>query len=113
MRQGVTPTDDPRESPGTPHPVVCRHKESGRRGLYLGRRRIMHRTQIKGEMRPAARGVWAAEKRSAFRHDSRNYDFFTFQNTILGPFKIPVIFSRQAEDCTYRPSGRNATVLNA
>ena len=114
VRQGVTPTDDPRESPGTPHPVVCRHPESGRRGLYLGRRRnayliglslpdseallnalwehvekpelrwthqwrvgdlvlwdnrctmhrrdpfdassrrIMHRTQIKGEMRPAA-----------------------------------------------------------
>ena len=114
VRQGVTPTDDPRESPGMPHPVVCRHPESGRRGLYLGRRRnaylmglslpdseallnalwehvekpelrwthrwrvgdlvlwdnrctmhrrdpfdpgnrrIMHRTQIKGEMRPAA-----------------------------------------------------------
>lgn len=114
VRQGVTSTDDPRESPGTPHPVVCRHPESGRRGLYLGRRRnayliglslpdseallnalwehvekpalrwthqwrvgdlvlwdnrctmhrrdpfdpnsrrIMHRTQIKGEMRPAA-----------------------------------------------------------
>jgi taurine dioxygenase len=114
VRQGVTPSDDPRESPGTPHPVVCRHPESGRRGLYLGRRRnayliglslpdseallsalwehvekpalrwthqwrvgdlvlwdnrctmhrrdpfdansrrIMHRTQIKGEMRPAA-----------------------------------------------------------
>lgn len=114
VRQGVTPTDDPRESPGTPHPLVCRHPESGRRGLYLGRRRnaylmglplaeseallnalwahvekpefawthtwrvgdlvmwdnrctmhrrdpfdpnsrrIMHRTQIKGEMRPAA-----------------------------------------------------------
>ena len=114
VRQGVTPTDDPRQSPGTPHPLVCRHPESGRRGLYLGRRRnaylmglsladseallntlwahvenpafawthrwrvgdlvmwdnrctmhrrdpfdagsrrVMHRTQIKGEMRPAA-----------------------------------------------------------
>ena len=114
VRQGVTPNDDPRQSPGMPHPVVCRHAESGRRGLYLGRRRnaylmglslaeseallnalwahvekpelrwthqwrvgdlvlwdnrctmhrrdpfdpasrrIMHRTQIKGEMRPAA-----------------------------------------------------------
>ena len=39
VRQGVTPTDDPRESPGTPHPVICTHPDSGRRGLYLGRRR--------------------------------------------------------------------------
>jgi taurine dioxygenase len=39
VRLGVTPTDDPRESPGAVHPLVCRHPESGRRGLYLGRRR--------------------------------------------------------------------------
>jgi taurine dioxygenase len=39
VRQGVTPTDDPRASPGTPHPVICTHPETGRRMLYLGRRR--------------------------------------------------------------------------
>jgi taurine dioxygenase len=39
VRQGVTPTDDPRSSPGAVHPLVCVHPESGRRMLYLGRRR--------------------------------------------------------------------------
>jgi taurine dioxygenase len=39
VRQGVTPTDDPRTSPGTLHPLVYVHPETGRRGLYLGRRR--------------------------------------------------------------------------
>jgi len=39
VRQGVTPTDDPRTSPGTLHPLVCTHPANGRRMLYLGRRR--------------------------------------------------------------------------
>ena len=40
VRAGVTPTDDPREAPGTMHPMVVRHPATGRRGLYLGRRRM-------------------------------------------------------------------------
>jgi taurine dioxygenase len=39
VRQGVTPTGDPRTSPGTLHPLVCTHPATGRRLLYLGRRR--------------------------------------------------------------------------
>jgi taurine dioxygenase len=39
VRQGVTPTDDPRSSPGALHPLVCTHPDTGRRMLYLGRRR--------------------------------------------------------------------------
>jgi taurine dioxygenase len=39
LRAGVTATDDPRAAPGQVHPLVCRHPESGRPMLYLGRRR--------------------------------------------------------------------------
>src|ERR1700686_2204330 len=39
LRQGVAATDDPRTSPGAIHPLVCTHPDTGRRMLYLGRRR--------------------------------------------------------------------------
>ena len=39
LRQGVAAVDDPVNSPGAYHPLVCRHPETGRRMLYLGRRR--------------------------------------------------------------------------
>jgi taurine dioxygenase len=39
VREGVVPSDNPRSAPGSVHPLVCVHPETGRRCLYLGRRR--------------------------------------------------------------------------
>ena len=67
VRQGVTPTDDPRQAPGTMHPLVCTHPETGRRMLYLGRRRNAY---IEGfelaESEALLDALWAYTDRAEF-----------------------------------------------
>src|SRR5262245_1953167 len=40
LRLGAIATHDPRDAEGSVHPLVCRHPETGRPHLYLGRRRL-------------------------------------------------------------------------
>jgi taurine dioxygenase len=82
-RQGVTPTDDPRTSPGTLHPLVAVHPETGRRGLYLGRRRNAY---IDGlpleESRALLDEIWACATRDSatWRHRWRPRDLVLWDN---------------------------------
>ncbi len=46
VRQGVDAVDDPLTSPGAVHPLVCKHPETGRYALYLGRRRNAYITGL-------------------------------------------------------------------
>jgi taurine dioxygenase len=82
-RQGVTPTDDPRTSPGTLHPLVYVHPETGRRGLYLGRRRNAY---IEGlsldESGALLDEIWASATRDSltWRHQWRVGDLVLWDN---------------------------------
>jgi taurine dioxygenase len=83
VRQGVTPTDDPRTSPGTLHPLVQVHAETGRRGLYLGRRRNSYIEGLSLEESDALLDeIWAAasDESLAWRHQWRVGDLVLWDN---------------------------------
>ena len=67
VRQGVTATDDPLTSPGAVHPLVCGHPDSGRRMLYLGRRRNAYLTGLTlAESEALLDELWEFVDRSEF-----------------------------------------------
>ena len=83
VRQGVIPTDDPRQAPGTMHPLVCTHPESGRRMLYLGRRKMAWLEGFGLAESDALLGeIWDHATRSAFvwTHQWRVGDLVLWDN---------------------------------
>jgi len=67
VRQGVTATDDPLTSPGAVHPLVCTHPDTGRRMLYLGRRRNAYLTGLTlAESEALLDDLWEFVDRSEF-----------------------------------------------
>jgi taurine dioxygenase len=82
-RQGVTPTGDPRTSPGAFHPLVAVHPETGRRGLYLGRRRNAYIEGLSLEDSDALLDdIWAAATHSShtWTHQWRVGDLVLWDN---------------------------------
>lgn len=83
VRQGVTPTDDPRAAPGALHPLICRHPESGREMLYLGRRRNAWLEGLElAESEALLDQLWAAvaAPEIAWRHRWRVGDLVLWDN---------------------------------
>jgi len=69
LRKGLAATDDPRASPGTPHPAVIKHPESGARALYLGRRRNAWVVGLPlEESERLLDELWACVETSVYRH---------------------------------------------
>jgi taurine dioxygenase len=82
-RQGVTPTGDPRTSPGTLHPLVAVHPETGRRTLYLGRRRNAYIDGLSlDESNALLDEIWAHATRDTltWRHRWRAGDLVVWDN---------------------------------
>jgi taurine dioxygenase len=61
VREGVVPTDDPRTAPGVLHPLIQAHPDTGRLGLYLGRRRNAYLEGLPlGESDALLDEIWAS-----------------------------------------------------
>jgi taurine dioxygenase len=83
VRQGVRPTDDPRTSPGAVHPLVCVHPVTGRRMLYLGRRRNAYLVGLElSESEALLDELWefVDEPRFAWEHVWRVGDLVMWDN---------------------------------
>ncbi len=83
VRKGVTPTNDPREAPGTIHPLVCTHPESGRRMLYLGRRRMAWLEGLGlAESETLLNEIWhhATQDKYTWRHHWKTGDLVLWDN---------------------------------
>jgi taurine dioxygenase len=83
VRAGVTASDDPRTAAGTLHPLVCVHPETGRRHLYLGRRRNAWLEGLSpDESDEILDQIWTAATTDAltWRHQWRTGDLVIWDN---------------------------------
>ena len=83
LRTGLTDSDDPVSSVGTPHPVICVHPPSGKHTLYLGRRRNAYVVGMpRDESEALLDELWAhaARPEHAFAHRWRIGDVLMWDN---------------------------------
>jgi taurine dioxygenase len=69
VRKGLTPSDDPRVSVGTAHPIVIQHPVSGAPALYLGRRRNAYIVGLElDESERLLDELWSFVETAVYRH---------------------------------------------
>lgn len=70
LRKGLKDSNDPRETPGAVHPIAPVHPETGRRVLYLGRRRNAYIPGLPlDESEEILDRLWAHASQDKFRWD--------------------------------------------
>ncbi|HKQ29302.1 MAG TPA: TauD/TfdA family dioxygenase [Burkholderiales bacterium] len=81
VRKGVKASDDPRSSPGTPHPIVIEHPESGEKSLYLGRRRNAYIVGLElEESEGLLNEIWSYAEAAVYRHQWALGDLVLWDN---------------------------------
>jgi len=69
LRKGIAASNDPKSSPGTPHPIVIAHPESGEQALYLGRRRNAYIVGLSlEESERLLDEIWSYAESAVYRH---------------------------------------------
>jgi taurine dioxygenase len=69
VRKGLAPSDDPRTSVGTPHPIVIEHPVSGDKALYLGRRRNAYILGLElAESERLLDAIWSCVETAVYKH---------------------------------------------
>jgi alpha-ketoglutarate-dependent taurine dioxygenase len=81
LRKGLAPSADPRSSPGTPHPALIEHPESGARALYLGRRRNAYVIGLPlEESERLLDELWSYVETAVYRHEWALGDLVLWDN---------------------------------
>ncbi|HUQ76678.1 MAG TPA: TauD/TfdA family dioxygenase [Burkholderiales bacterium] len=81
VRKGLTPSDDPRSSIGTPHPVIIAHPVSGEAALYLGRRRNAYVVGLElDESERVLDQLWSYVESAVYRHQWAVGDLVLWDN---------------------------------
>jgi taurine dioxygenase len=81
LRKGLAPSDDPRTSVGTPHPIVIEHPVSGDRALYLGRRRNAYIVGLALEQSERLLDeLWSYVESAVYRHQWALGDLVLWDN---------------------------------
>lgn len=113
-RAGVEVKDDPRESVGAYHPIVCAHPRTGRPALYLGRRRLAY---VEGlsieESETLLDRLWthATQDRFSFAHSWRVGDVLMWDNRSTLHRRDP--FDATARRIMHRTQIKGATAPTA
>jgi taurine dioxygenase len=113
-RAGVEVREDPRESVGAYHPIVCAHPRTGRPALYLGRRRLAYVEGLElSESEALLDELWehATKSEFVFAHKWRVGDLLVWDNRATLHRRDP--FDAKARRIMHRTQIKGATAPNA